>query len=93
MPGEIEIACGLLGQAGNPEARQDALEILPVQHVELRELRAARTDLLHRGLVLAAPGIREGEPIKRVAERAKDRFCLARDRGAPVGERAEHVEQ
>ena len=60
------------GSAREAEARQDALEVAPVQHVELAERDAAGAHLLHGGLVFAAPGVREGEPVEGVAERRED---------------------
>ena len=75
------------------EARQDALEVSPVQRVELRERQAPRPDLLHRGLVLAAPGVGEGLPVAAPAERSEDALRLARDAAAPIDQRAEHVEE
>ena len=49
--------------------------------------------LVHGGLIFVAPGIREGEPVERVALRLEDRLALARDRGAPVDHGAEHIEE
>src|SRR5581483_3691082 len=75
------------------EARQAALEVAPVQNVELGERDAPGADLLHARLVFAPPGVGEGEPVKLVAEGGEDFFGLARDRGAPVEQRPEHVEE
>ena len=77
----------------NPEARQDAIEIFPVQHVELAERRAARAHLFQRRLVLLAPGIGEGAPVELVSGGAENALGLARDAGAKVDQRAEHVEE
>jgi len=61
----------------NPEARQDAIEIFPVQHVELAERRAARAHLFQRRLVLLAPGIGEGAPVELVSAGAENALGLA----------------
>ena len=63
MPGQIELPQHILGKPADLEARQDAFEIAPVQHVELAERDAPGADLLHGALVLAAPGVGEGEPV------------------------------
>ena len=83
----------VLAEPGHGKARQDALEIHPVQHVELGERDFAGPHALHARLVLAAPGVGERQPIERMAERLEDRLRLARDRVAPVDQRAEHVEE
>ena len=75
------------------EPRQDALEVAPVQDVELAERQPAGADFLHRRLIFAAPGVGKGEPVERMAERLEDRLGFARDAGAPVDQRAEHVEE
>ena len=93
VPGEVERPQGLLAKIGDAEARQDALQVAPMQHVELRERHAPRPHLLHGGLVLAAPGIGEGWPIEGMAERRQDALALAGDAGAPVDEGAEDVEE
>src|SRR5262249_32152823 len=93
MPGGIAMARDGLRQTRDAEARHDALEIVPVQHVELAERDAPAAHLLHRWLVLVAPGIGEAEPIESIAERLENRLGLARDAGAPVDQRAEHVEE
>ena len=59
----------------------------------LAERHAGPSAFLHRRLVLAAPGVGEGEPVERMAERLEDCLGLARDAGAPVDQRAEHVEE
>jgi hypothetical protein len=64
-----------------------------VQHVEPGKRQAAAAGLLHGGLVLAAPGIRETRPVAAPAERAEDALRLARNAGAPVDEGPEHVEE
>jgi hypothetical protein len=47
----------------------------------------------YRGLVLAAPRIREGGSVERDAERGQRRLRLARDAGAPIDQGAEDVEE
>jgi hypothetical protein len=64
-----------------------------MQGVELGERNAPALHLLHGGLVFAAPGIREGEPIQRMPERCQDALALAGDAGAPIDEGAEDVEE
>ena len=49
--------------------------------------------LIHRALILAAPGIRKGEPVDRYAERLEDLLGLARNAGAPVNQCSEDIEQ
>ena len=93
MPREIELRHDLLGERCDAEAGQDALEVAPMQHVELAERNCTVPHLVHGGLILAAPGIGEGEPIELVAERLQHGLGLARDAGAPVDQRAEHVEE
>src|SRR5262249_21649788 len=93
MPGEIEIAQHAFVEIIHREPRQDALEIPAVQHVELGEGNFSATHLLHTGLVLAAPGVGEFQPIERMAEWLEDGFCLARNRGAPIHQGTEHVEE
>src|SRR5262249_42951872 len=93
MPGEIELARRVLREPGNPEPRQDAIEIFPVQHVELAERRAARAYLLERGLILLAPGIGEGPPVELVSGGAENALGLARDAGAKIDQRTEDVEE
>src|SRR5215831_16895056 len=93
MPREIEIARRVLRQPGNSEPRQDAIEIFPVQHVELAERHAAGTHLLERGLILLAPGIGEGPPVELVSGGSQNALGLARDAGAKIDQRAEHVEE
>ena len=51
------------------------------------------THLLHRRLILAAPGVGECDPVERMAERLEDCLGFAGDAGAPVDQRAEHVEK
>ena len=70
MPRQREGAEIGLAEARDPEAGQDALQIAAVERVELAEWNAAGAHLLHGGLVLAAPGVREGWSVEVVAERA-----------------------
>src|SRR5256885_9825931 len=91
MPRQIEIARDILGQARHPEARQNAVEIAPMQHIELAERSTAGADLFHRRLVFVAPGVCEGEPVERIAERLENNLCLTRDTGAEIDQRTEDV--
>ena len=59
----------VIGQSAQAEARQDALEIAPVQHVELGERNAAGAHLFHAGLVFAAPGVGKRDPVELMAKR------------------------
>src|SRR5262245_65491500 len=93
MPGEIEIARGVLRECGHPEPRQDAIEVLPMQHIELAEGPAAGTYVLQGGLVLGAPGVSEGAPVELVSGGSENGLSLARDAGAKTYQRAEHGEE
>ena len=93
MPREIEIARRLFRQIGNPKARQDAIEIAPVQRVELAEGHAAGTHVLHGGLVLVAPSVGEREPVELMAGGSEDALGLARDAGSKIDQSAEDVEE
>ena len=64
-----------------------------MQDVEFAERHAAGAHLLHGALVLAAPGVGKFGPIEVIATRLKDRFRFTRDRGAPIHQRAENVEE
>src|SRR5262249_10284382 len=65
----------------------------PVNDVELDEWLPAGTDLVHSGLILGAPRIREGDPVERMTQRLEDSFRFAGDAVAPVHQGAEHVEE
>ena len=93
MPGERQFAQHLVGQTGETEARDEALEVAPVQDVELGEGLPAGAHLLHAGLVFGAPGIGEGDPVEPMAERGQNPLRLAGDRGPPVHQGAEDVEK
>ncbi len=67
MPGQIETAHHILGQAGNIELRQNPFQVAPMEDVQLAEGETPAADFLHRRLVFAAPGIGEGEPVERMA--------------------------
>jgi hypothetical protein len=64
-----------------------------VQHVEAAERLASAAHLLQGRLVLVAPGVRERFRVDRGAVRRQPLPHLARDRAAPVHQRAEDVEQ
>ena len=64
-----------------------------MQHVELAERNTAAAHFVHGALVLAAPGIREGEPVELITLRLQHRLGLARNRGAPIDQGAEDVEE
>jgi hypothetical protein len=92
MPGQIEILQRVLRDARNVETRHDQLEIAPVQHVEFAERNVPVAHLIHRALILAAPGIRKGQPVGGDAEWLEDLLGLACDAGAPIDQRPEHIE-
>ena len=93
MPRQIEIARRRFGKFGNAEPRQNAIQVAPVQHVELAERRAAGANLLHGGLVLVAPGIGEGQPVEAMAGASENGLGLARNPGTEIDERAEDVKE
>ena len=93
MPRHVERAAIVLAQRVEIKARQDAIEIAPVQHIELAEGNAAGAHLFHCALIFAAPGVGERRPVARVAARFQQRLDFARDRRAPIDQRAEHVEE
>ena len=93
MPRQIERAALLFGERADMKARQDQLEIAPVQYVELAERYAAGAHLVHGALIFAAPGVGKGRPIERKTKRFEHRLGLARDRGPPIDQGAEHVEE
>src|SRR5882672_10448387 len=93
MPGQIEILQRVLRDARNVETLHDELEIAPVQHIEFAERNVPVAHLIHRALILAAPGIRKGEPVGRDAERLEDLLGLACDAGTPIDQRPEYIEQ
>src|SRR4029450_9040959 len=93
VPGQVEIMQDAWGKAGDAEPRQDALQVAPMQHVEAAERNATVADLVHGRLIFSPPRIRERDTVDRMAEGAKKALGLAGDAGAPVDQRAEHVEQ
>jgi len=93
MPGQVQVRARRLIDVIERERAQYDVEVAPMQRVELAERQAAAADVVHRRLVLAAPGVREGEPVDGDAARGERRFRFTRDRAPPVDERAEHVEQ
>src|SRR5215467_3400893 len=64
-----------------------------MQYVELAEGNVPVAHLIHRALVLAAPGVREGKPVDRDAERLEHLLGLACNAGAPIDQRAEDIEE
>src|SRR5215471_7315380 len=64
-----------------------------MQYVELAEGNVPVAHLIHRALVFPAPGVREGEPVDRGAERLEHLLGLARDAGAPVDQGAEDIKE
>src|ERR1700730_903819 len=93
MPAEIELARYVLAQARDAKARQNAVEIAPVQQVELAERDLSGAHLLHRRLILVPPRIGKGEASESVAERLENALGFARHSGAPIDERAEDVKE
>src|SRR5262249_56970136 len=74
------------------EAPADAFEHAAMDQVKLDELDLARAHLVHAGLILRTPGVRESEPVMRIAERLEDAFGLARNAVAPIDHVAEYIE-
>src|SRR5689334_21916138 len=93
MPGVIEIVQRTVAERSDTKARENAFEVAPVQDVELAERDAAGAHLFHRSLIFATPGVREGQPIERIAAGRQQGLRLARHRGAPVDQRAEYIEE
>src|SRR6185437_7490478 len=93
VPGERQFGERGLAQVSQAEARDEPLQVAPVQQVELGERDSPATHLLHAGLVLAAPGIGEGQPVEFMTEGHELGLCLARNSGAPVRQGAEYIEQ
>ena len=93
MPHQRQIVEHFVRQVLQTEARQQAFEVAPVQHVELGEGLPAGAHFLHTGLVFAAPGVGESQPIELVSEQFEDFFRFPGDRLAPVHHRPEHVEK
>ncbi len=93
VPRPIELAALALAERANTEARQDQIEIAPVQYVEFSEADVARAHFLHRALIFTAPSVGEGRPVEGVAEWFKHGFRLAGDGRSPIDERAEDIEE
>ena len=93
MPGEVQLGECLLAQVLKPEARQDALQVMAVQHVELGERQAAGTDFLHAGLVFRPPGVGEGDPVEVIPQRPELGFRLPGHGRPPIHQGAEDVEE
>ena len=74
------------------EARQDAIEILPMQNIELDERPPPAAHLVHARPVFLAPGIREREPVEIMAHRLENSLHFARNAVAPIHHGAECVE-
>src|SRR5262245_26766336 len=93
MPRERKFAQSVVGQIAQTEARHEALEIAPVQHIEFAKRDPPGANFLHPGLVFTAPGVRKGKPVEVVSKGSEDPLRLASHRGAPVDERPEHVKK
>src|SRR5262245_42336364 len=93
MPGQIEILQRVLRNARNVETRHDEIEITPMQQVELAERNVPVAHLVHRALILAAPGVRKSEPIDHDAERLENLLGLAGNAGGPINQGAEDITQ
>src|SRR5271156_4093837 len=70
MPRHIEAATIVLAECVRAEARQDAIQIAPMQDIELAERQPPAPHLFHGPPVFAAPGVGEGKPIGRVTSGA-----------------------
>src|SRR6476660_4528292 len=91
MPGGVQLAAILLAQFLQAETRTNAVEVAPVQIVELAERNAAGPNLLHRRLIFRAPGFRERDPVELVPKWLKELFGLTSDAAPPIHYRPEYI--
>src|SRR5580704_19499862 len=93
MPGHIQpLERGFI-QFLHAETRQYALEVAPVQHIELAEWQAPSSDLFHCRLVFVAPGVGKREPVERTPQGFEYRLGIAGDAVTPVDQRTKNVEE
>ena len=93
VPGTGEVVEIHLRERGDSVPLQDPREALAVQEVEDRPLAPTGPDLLHRGLVLAAPLVGDPLPVCLEAMGGAERGELADDAGPPIDDGPEHVEE
>ena len=93
VPRHVELAAIALAKRTKTKARQDPIEIAPVQYVEFSGSEVPRANFLHRALIFAAPSVGEGRTVERVTERFEQGFRLAGDRRSPIDEGAEDIEE
>jgi hypothetical protein len=75
------------------ELRQQLVEALAVQIVELRPLAAVIAHLVHRRLIQTAPGIGELGPVYVEPLLLAERLAFADQARSPVHDGAEHIER
>jgi hypothetical protein len=75
------------------EARQNLLQHSSMQNVKLRIRNAARSDLLHTGLIFITPCICERLPINGISAGSQDGFRVAGYSSAPINQGTEDVEE
>jgi hypothetical protein len=95
VPGEIKLVQLGWRHARRPDAeiRQDGLQVLAMQHVELHERPAAAAHLFHRRVIALAPGIGEGSRVGAArAMPQQERRGSARDTAPPIDDGAEYIE-
>jgi len=79
-------------QPAEVEVDEDLVERHPVQRIELGPGQLAAAHAIHARPVAGAPCVGELRRVDRHAFRFRQRRDLARDRGSPVHDRAEGVE-
>ncbi len=93
MPDQRHIVEHFVGQVLQAEARQEASDVAPVQHVELGEGLPAGAHLLHPRLIFSPPGVGESGPVETIPERLEDFFGFPGNRRAPVNHGSKYVEE
>src|SRR5205085_10563598 len=67
MPRQIERSELGIGKPGNAEPLEDALEVLPVEHIELAKRAAATPNVFKSRLILPPPSVGKAGPIDIMA--------------------------
>src|SRR3712207_3115111 len=92
MPGPIEVILLFLGQTLDTELLKQLVEGGEMQIIELFPGDISTAHPVHRGRVPAPPGVGEGRPICVEVLLLAQRLAFPNNGGAPVYDRAEHVE-
>src|SRR5437879_6101009 len=92
VPGPIEMVDLSVRQPLDGELRQELLEALAMEVVELRPRALAAPHLVHRRLIEAPPRVGELGPVHREALRLPESLALADEARSPVDDGAEDVE-